>query len=186
MDDTCGGDDLNDVTLTFDDQATDRLHDNLGCTSGRFPPTSFAGVQESLPAPAPQLPYGDRLSAYDGASPNGTWRLFVFDDDDEDGGFLAQRPKLSITTVDVVAPDTSLTRHPHDTARRTAVLRFAATEAGSHFECKVDRHQFRPCDSPLQLKHLGVGRHRVSVRSVDLAGNVDPSPAVAHWRVQRR
>ncbi|HEX3173613.1 MAG TPA: PQQ-dependent sugar dehydrogenase [Solirubrobacterales bacterium] len=60
---------------------------------------------------------------------------------------------------------------------------FRSTEAGATFICKFDDGPFRPCRSPRAYRGLGPGPHHFYVRSVDAAGNVDPTPAVRHLEV---
>jgi subtilisin-like proprotein convertase family protein len=54
--------------------------------TGTFAPTT--SVFGNLPAPAPPGPYANGLSAFNGTDPNGTWKLFVYDAADVDGGSL--------------------------------------------------------------------------------------------------
>jgi hypothetical protein len=91
--------------------------------------------------------------------------------------------------IDSRAPHTSILRHPPKlivTRRRSvrAVFRFRSDEAGSTFICKVDAGPLRPCASRLS-RRFTLGRHTVRVRAEDVAGNVDPSPAVFRFRVKR-
>jgi hypothetical protein len=82
-------------------------------------------------------------------------------------------------------PVTQLKNHPAlRTAKRTAKFSFSANEAGSHFECKLDRRPFKACSSPFKKK-VGLGRHRFKVRAVDAQGLADPTPAVFSWRIVR-
>ncbi len=53
------------------------------------------------------------------------------------------------------------------------------------FECRVDAGPFEACASPFTTFALADGPHRVVVRAVDTAGNVDQSPAQANFDVQR-
>lgn len=46
--------------------------------SGTYEPTAY-GVRPNMPAPAP-VPNATTLSAFNGTDPNGTWKLFVYDD----------------------------------------------------------------------------------------------------------
>jgi 6-phosphogluconolactonase (cycloisomerase 2 family) len=82
---------------------------------------------------------------------------------------------------DTTAPDTELTSEP--TAQLTAKKKtakasfaFAASEAGSRFECRLDSASFSACTSPENLA-LKVGAHTFRVRAIDAAGNVDFSAA---------
>ena len=83
------------VNLTFDDEASGALPDEGPLSSGTYNPTR--GTQdadscfapESFPAPAPTGPYGSpSLSVFDGTNPNGTWKLYVIDDNVFDTGSI--------------------------------------------------------------------------------------------------
>lgn len=89
--------------------------------------------------------------------------------------------------VDRTPPRTKLLRRPaklirvrpHRAAR--VVFRFGADER-SRFECKLDRHPYRRCHSPLRT-HMRRGRHTFRVFAVDAAGNRDRTPALVRVRV---
>jgi hypothetical protein len=107
MSDAGGGQDLNGVDLTFDDEAATRLPDGAGTqiTTGSYRPTQGANsavkVPSSLPTPAPAGPYGTSLSVFDGAAdPNGTYSLYVYDDSSGDAGQIAGGFSLDIKTAD--------------------------------------------------------------------------------------
>lgn len=77
--------------ITLDDEATASLPFFEGLASGRFRPTDhddFPGNADDFPAPAPAVPAASELAAFDGLNPNGTWRLFVFDAQNTDGGSI--------------------------------------------------------------------------------------------------
>ncbi|MFT3713585.1 MAG: Ig-like domain-containing protein [Archangium sp.] len=89
-------------------------------------------------------------------------------------------------TVDTTPPDTTITSGPPaSTSSQSATIAFTATEPGSTFECSVDGAAFTACTSPLTLSGLSEGAHSVRVRGIDAAGNVDPTPAVISWTVDR-
>jgi subtilisin-like proprotein convertase family protein len=73
------------VTLELNDDASQSLPTTTVDTpSGAYRPTNFSdGVppSDSYPSPAPPGPYGSALAAFEGKDPNGTWHLFVVDDD---------------------------------------------------------------------------------------------------------
>ena len=80
-------------------------------------------------------------------------------------------------------PDTQLKKPPPKrTTKRQAKFTFSSSEAGSRFECKLDKKPFRGCSSPYRKK-VGLGPHKFQVRAVDARGKADPSPAVFRWRV---
>ena len=77
---------------------------------------------------------------------------------------------------DSTTPVTRVTMGPGvKTRKRKAVLRFADITEGapgtSTFLCKVDEAKWKPCASPLRLKHLGTRKHAIRIRATDLAGN---------------
>jgi subtilisin-like proprotein convertase family protein len=89
MSDAGGGAEAPNFVLALDDAAVNRLPDNGPLLDGTFKPTNF-GAGDGFPAPAP-APLGTSvLSVFDGVNPNGTWRLYVVDDDGGDNGFISQ------------------------------------------------------------------------------------------------
>jgi Protein of unknown function (DUF3152) len=85
---------------------------------------------------------------------------------------------------DLAAPQTRIVRGPRGRqTARAATFRFRASEAGSTFQCRLDRRPWRPCRSPTTYRRLEVRTHRFQVRGRDLAGNLDRSPAGRQWRV---
>jgi hypothetical protein len=82
-----------------------------------------------------------------------------------------------------VAPNTTLKKKPgHRTASRRATFTFVSDQAGSRFECKLDKTAFKSCHSPFRSRVLRRGRHSFRVRAVN-AGGVDPTPALYRWRI---
>src|SRR6266704_3618944 len=90
--------DFPDVSLTFDDEASGPIPPLV--TTGTYLPTGYlperAVEYDPPPAPAPRGIYATNLSTFAGADPNGTWSLFVWDDESEDSGILAGGWSLSI------------------------------------------------------------------------------------------
>ena len=88
---------------------------------------------------------------------------------------------------DTIAPKTRITKKPKRRTRsRRAKFAFASNEPGAEFECKLDKGAFKSCSSPLKLKRLKPRRHRLLVRAIDTAGNVDATPAKHRWKVRKR
>ena len=79
--------------------------------------------------------------------------------------------------------------YPHDPKKAKFAL--TSSEPGSTFECalsgkkvKKPLNQFKPCASAPKLKKLKPGKKQFQTRATDLAGNVDPTPAVYKWKVK--
>jgi hypothetical protein len=84
---------------------------------------------------------------------------------------------------DTDPPETTITKKPKKkTTKRKAKFGFTSDEAGSTFECKIDKKSFKPCASPKKYK-VKPGRHRFQVRATDESGNTDPTPAKRKWKV---
>jgi subtilisin-like proprotein convertase family protein len=133
MSDVGGDNAASDVNLTFDDEAPGELTTLVA--SGTYRPSNDTAPGEPLDplgAPAPAPPHGTTLSVNDRLNPNGTWRLYVWDDSAEDGGAITGGWSLSITTTtDFIAPEITV---PGDltieaTVLSGAVVSYAASAA---------------------------------------------------------
>ncbi|HEU4707338.1 MAG TPA: calcium-binding protein [Solirubrobacterales bacterium] len=88
------------------------------------------------------------------------------------------------------SPQTRLTSHPpallfaHRKWRQVA-FRFASSEAGSSFRCKLDAKPYMACTSPRRY-HVKIGRHAFRVFAIDDAGNRDRTPVLLRFRVRSR
>src|SRR5690348_1758962 len=94
------------------------------------------------------------------------------------GRALARRAARAAFVVDLTPPQTTFAG-----ANRAAVVtgrsvgfRFHSTATKPTYECSLDRARYSACASPLVLTGLAAGRHRLAVRSLDPAGNADPTP----------
>jgi PKD repeat protein len=86
--------------------------------------------------------------------------------------------------TDTAAPETSVVSGPSGTVRSAAAaFRFASSEAGSTFECRLDGRSWDRCSAGPTFRNLRDGRHDLQVRAVDGAGNADPTPAARRWTV---
>ena len=79
MNNVGGSDPITNVTLTFDDSAADWLPFDAPIVSGTYKPT--------IPGVAPR-PETASLRSFNGAIPNGVWRLYVADGNGGDEGSL--------------------------------------------------------------------------------------------------
>ncbi len=90
-------------------------------------------------------------------------------------------------TIDLVPPETTITKKPQAiTTLKTAVFTFTGkdTVALSRFNCKLDNAVFAKCGSPKTYTGLALGKHTFSVQAVDLAGNLDLTPAIFSWIIR--
>ena len=136
------------VTLTFDAAAASALPPGTTTkiVTGTYLPTNnSAGTPTTDSFPAPSLPDPAALTAapytptglteFNGASPNGTWKLFVVDDATGDTGQIAGGYSLTITTGTVtppvnVAPTVSIAAVPPITLPNSAALNGTVTDDG--------------------------------------------------------
>jgi hypothetical protein len=100
MSDACGTAALNSVDLVFDDEAKAQLPDANPprCTYMNAKPTDHQEREDRLPTPAPDRPYSDTLTAFDGTELAGDWKLYAFDDADRAVGYTLEPFKLNATT----------------------------------------------------------------------------------------
>lgn len=111
--DAGGGGDITNRTYTFDQSAAAQISDSLSPAEGAsVRPGNYTGndgAVDVFPAPAPAGPYrnpgpqaggtvGD-LTAFNGQAANGTWSLYVTDDEAFDTGSITGGWTLDITAV---------------------------------------------------------------------------------------
>ncbi|MCB0035441.1 MAG: DUF11 domain-containing protein, partial [Anaerolineales bacterium] len=102
MSEAAGGQDADNVTLTFNDSGTPVPTNGLLTDTLVYRPSNY-GLSTPFPAPAPAGPYGGSLSAFNNSSPNGQWRLYVIDTVDSDGGVIdGWRLEITAATTDTV------------------------------------------------------------------------------------
>ena len=80
--------------------------------------------------------------------------------------------------ADKSPPQTRITK---GIRKRTAAghvkFKFRSSERRSRFQCRFDAEKWKRCRPPRKIKNLDAGRHVFRVRAIDIAGNVDPTPA---------
>ncbi|MBN8654532.1 MAG: sortase [Anaerolineae bacterium] len=91
-------------------------------------------------------------------------------------------------TVDTVAPDTTITANPtNPTNSSNASFSFTGNDSGgsgvASFQCQLDGGGFSACTSPQNYVGLSDGSHTFQVRAIDVAGNVDTTPASYTWTI---
>ena len=93
-----------------------------------------------------------------------------------------------------VPPETVIKKHPKKRTVRSSAsfvsFTFLSDEAGSRFQCKIDKKPFHSCGSPdaggvPDLVWVGFAKHKFRVRAIDVSGDVDASPAEYRFTVVR-
>jgi hypothetical protein len=144
-------------------------------SSGTLPPgldLAADGVISGTPEQAGTFPFTVVAVDADGATGERAYMLTVMPREIEE-------PPAD----DTQAPQTTITGRPPNRGRsRRVTFRFRSNEAGSRFQCKRDGKPFAACASPKRYR-LRRGRHRLRVRAIDAAGNVDPTPAGDRFRI---
>ncbi len=116
MSDAGGTRSISNVTLTFDDTAVSALGTGR-ISSGTYLPTNLSpsGDKDAFPAPAPPKPFGNTMSIFHGANPNGTWKLFVLDEFTSGSGSINGGWTINIAT-ELAPPLSAMSRKIHGTA----------------------------------------------------------------------
>ena len=96
-------------------------------------------------------------------------------------------PVVRAFTVDTVVPNATITKKPPKRFFKKRIrFKFATSEPGATFQCMLDNRAWRSCNRTFRF-NVKVGKHRMLVRAVDAAGNVDPTPArYKYKRLSRR
>jgi hypothetical protein len=102
------------IDLTFDDSASSAipcLTDGTDLPGGTYKPADYPDhdcttenpdFADSFPAPAPPGPWLPSLGSFVGKNPNGTWSLYVVDDQNGDAGAIDGGWSLAVTTQALV------------------------------------------------------------------------------------
>jgi hypothetical protein len=100
-------------------------------------------------------------------------------------GNIDSSPATYTWLVDLVPPDTAIdTKPPSPSADASADFTFTSPEASVTFQCSLDSGAYLACSASFATAPLTAGAHLLSVRAVDAAGNLDPTPASYTWTVQ--
>jgi len=102
-------------------------------------------------------------------------------------GNVDPTPAKRTFRIDTVPPDTYLGGISGRNLKKNAVkLYLASNEWNSTFECSLDNKPASDCTSPVYLTGLEEGWHSIKVWAAYRAGNKDPEPFRASWRVDTR
>jgi subtilisin-like proprotein convertase family protein len=116
---------VSNITVTLDDRAVNPLPDETVITSGTYRPANY-GTGDTWPPPAPAPLGGSALSIFNGTDPNGTWSLYLVDDETQDLGQIVGGWTLTIMSVGS-CPSPAPTATPTATALATATPTARAT-----------------------------------------------------------
>ncbi|MDP6959359.1 MAG: hypothetical protein QF645_11175, partial [Planctomycetota bacterium] len=99
-------------------------------------------------------------------------------------GNIDPTPASHTWVIDTLLPETTITSAPPNPSNDlTPTFSFSSSEAGSSFERRYDGGTWKPVLSPNTLPLLSNGSHTFEVRSIDTAGNIDPTPATYTWMI---
>jgi hypothetical protein len=98
-------------------------------------------------------------------------------------GNVDATPASASWTLDLTAPETSLTSAPGSLVHATSATFAFSSEVGATFECRLDDAAFTPCASPHAFAWLTEGPHVFQVRARDAAGNLEATPASHSWSI---
>ncbi len=85
---------------------------------------------------------------------------------------------LITPAVAAAAPETTITAGPSGrTGDSSPSFAFESSDPEATFECSLDGAGFSPCTSPTAYAGVTESPHTFAVRSVDAAGDADPTPA---------
>ena len=91
---------------------------------------------------------------------------------------------------DTTPPDTTIVSGPpNPSSSGGAAFVFKGSDAVSPagdltFECQLDAGGFSSCSSPVNYSNLAPGSHTFQVRAIDVADNVDQTPASYTWEIR--
>jgi subtilisin-like proprotein convertase family protein len=126
---------VNDLHLTFSDEAAAGISQTT-LSTGTWRPSQFDdALADSFPWPAPAGPWGTTLGVLDGTSPNGTWSLYVVDDAGGDIGDIGGGWSLTLQTA------TASAGGPYTTPEGSGVTLTGSTTpslVGASYEWDVD------------------------------------------------
>ncbi len=139
--------------------------------TANFSACSGPGNSDTASSPLPDGSYTFRVQATDRAANSAVATR----------SFTVQTP----TSPPPTAPDTTITKGPKKkTRKRKPKFQFTSSQAGSTFQCRLDRGAFKPCTAPfVPSVKLKPGRHVLKVQAIGPTGIADGTPAVRKFKV---
>jgi len=99
-------------------------------------------------------------------------------------GVADSSPAQFSWVIDTLPPDTIINQTPDEiTNNTTAEFHFSSTENSVTFEFSFDGQAYQITTSPIIINELISEEYQISIRSIDAAGNTDPTPASVSWIV---
>jgi len=102
----------------------------------------------------------------------------------DEAGNIDGSPATYTWTVDLTAPDTTITSAPPAFSNlNTADFTFSADESNCEFSCQLDGGTWSTWSSAGSINYTNVpdGAHNFLVKARDAAGNEDLTPATSNW-----
>jgi hypothetical protein len=152
-----------------------------------FTPAGVPGISCELDGPdGPGEPVDACPSPYTTPDLPNAHYFFVVRATDPSGEFAETKREF---IVDTVPPDTSISGGPRRFTNQTSsAFSLTASEDPLRFECKLtgpghEADDFATCRTQLAYGSLNEGDYTFAARAIDLAGNVDPTPATLPFTV---
>jgi serine protease len=171
LSDAGGGWSVSNLDLTFDDAATQSLPQDALMASGTYRPTNY-GAGDLFPAPAPAPSAAAGLSTFNGTDPNGTWSLYVVDDEPDDAGIMAAGWCLSVSA----SSDLHATPTPSATASYARTFKSLASQDGWILESRENTNKggkLNTSAATIQLGDDAANRQYRSILSFDTSALPD-------------
>lgn len=166
------------LRMTFDDAADQAVPPDRALISSTYRPASYPYPFEppvSFPAPAPASSYATSLSAFNGISPNGDWKLYVLDDTYPDGGAITNGWLLYLETgpaIDAIADQTTLENTPISVALSLSDAMTDATNLVTEATASGNKPDNMVVNTNLSIKGTGANRTLTIVPTVNLPSSV--------------
>jgi hypothetical protein len=87
----------------------------------------------------------------------------------------------------IIYPDTFIVTFPEKFSNQTSgVFTFSSTRIGATYQISLDGSEWKDVGNLYKFNDLVLGSHLLKVRSIDRAGNIDPSPAEYSWSIDTK
>jgi hypothetical protein len=176
-----GGDGCGEFQTTLDPKFVDRFGATPDLHLAADSPLIDAGNPAAPAAGAVDIDGDARALEGDGACPHDGARDIGAD---EVVATVADCPVVTPPAEDREAPQTGIAGKRKQRGH-VAHFTLSSNEAGSTFECRLDRGKFVPCEADYTSRRLNLGRHTLFVRATDAAGNTDPSVEAMKFKLKR-